>query len=75
MADKKALPKRKQARDWAKQHEEKQVRSAAKQSQMEMLVQHHNELLARFYGIKAFDSSVANKVNKELSAQLIGEYR
>jgi hypothetical protein len=74
-AIKKELPKRKQVRDWAKMHETKRVRSAAKQTQMEMLVQHHNELLARFFGIKSFSSEVANKVDAELSAQRIGVYR
>ena len=51
----------------------KKVRLAAKQEHETMLIKHHNELLARFYGVKAFDSSVANKVNAELSAQLINQ--
>jgi hypothetical protein len=61
----------KQTRDWAKQHQAKQVRTTAKQQQETVLTKHHNELLARFYGVKVFDSTVANKVNEELSAQLI----
>jgi hypothetical protein len=61
----------KQTRDWAKMHHDKQVRSTAKQAHEAMLVKHHNELLARFYGNPAFSSTVANKVNEELSAQLI----
>ena len=58
-------------RDWAKQHQAKQVRTTAKQQQETVLIKHHNELLARFYGIKAFSSEVANKVNEELTNQLI----
>ena len=65
------VTKRKQVRDWAKQHQAKQVRTTAKQKHEAMLVKHHNELLARFYGNPAFSSTVANKVNEELSAQLI----
>ena len=61
----------KQTRDWVKMHHDKQVRSTAKQAHEAMLVKHHNELLARFYGNPAFSSTVANKVNEELSAQLI----
>jgi hypothetical protein len=42
-----------------------------------VLIKHHNELLARFYGKPAFSSEVANKVDAELAnqsiAQLIGE--
>jgi hypothetical protein len=42
-----------------------------------MLIKHHNELLARFYGKPAFTSEVASKVNAELAdqsiAKLIGE--
>jgi hypothetical protein len=60
-------------RDWAKQHLAKQVRSTAKQQRETVLIKHHNELLARFYGKPAFTSEVANKVNEELSAKLIGE--
>lgn len=61
----------KQTRDWVKMEHAKKVRLAAKQEHESMLIKHHNELLARFYGVKAFDSSVANKVNAELSAQLV----
>jgi hypothetical protein len=62
-----------QTRDWAKMHHDKQVRSTAKQEHETALIKHQNELLARFYGNPIFDSSVANKVNAELSAQLINE--
>jgi len=62
-------------RDWAKMHQAKQVRTTAKQQKLDVLVKHHNELLARFYGIKAFSSTVANKVDAELSAQRIGIYK
>lgn len=75
MTDKKALPKRKQARDWAKLNAAKMQREAKRDEELSLLVKHHNELLARFYGKPAFTSEVANKVNAELSAQLIGEYR
>lgn len=74
MRDTKKMQVRDQAkRDWAKQHQAKQVRSTAKQQRETVLIKHHNELLARFYGVKAFSSEVANKVNEELSAKLIGE--
>ena len=78
MRDTKKMQVRDKAkRDWAKQHQAKQVRSTAKQQRETVLIKHHNELLARFYGVKVFDSSVANKVNEELAnqstAQLIGE--
>ena len=63
----------KQTRDWVKMEHAKKVRIAAKQEHETMLIKHHNELLARFYGVKAFDSSVASKVNAELSAQLINQ--
>lgn len=63
----------KQSRDWIKMHHDKQVRSTTKQAHETMLVKHHNELLARFYGNPAFSSEVAKKVNAELSAQLINE--
>ena len=63
----------KQTRDWAKMHHDKQVRSTAKQEHETMVIKHQNELLARFYGKPAFSSEVANKVNQELSAQLINE--
>jgi hypothetical protein len=69
------VTKRKQVRDWAKQHQAKQVRTTAKQEKLDVLVKHHNELLARFYGIKAFSSTVANKVDAELSDQRIGIYK
>jgi hypothetical protein len=62
-----------QTRDWVKQHHDKKVRSTAKQEHETMLIKHHNELLARFYGNPIFDSSVANKVNEELSAQSIAQ--
>jgi len=72
MRDTKKMQVREQAkRDWAKQHQAKQVRTTAKQQQETVLIKHHNELLARFYGVKVFDSSVANKVNEELTNQLI----
>ena len=61
----------KQTRDWAKMHHDKQVRSTAKRQQEAALTKHHNELLARFYGVKAFSSEVANKVNQELANQSI----
>jgi len=70
-----SITKRKQVRDWAKQHQAKQVRTTAKQEKLDVLVKHHNELLARFYGIKAFSSTVANKVDAELSDQRIGIYK
>jgi hypothetical protein len=60
-------------RDWAKQHQAKQVRSTAKQQKETVLIKHQNEMLARFYGKPTFTSEVANKVNEELSAQLINE--
>jgi hypothetical protein len=65
------ITKRQQVRDWAKLHQAKQVRSTAKQVHEAMLVKHHNEMLARFYGKPAFSSEVANKVNEELTNQLI----
>ena len=61
----------KQTRDWVKMHHDKQVRITAKQAHEAMLVKHHNELLARFYGKPTFSSEVANKVNEELTNQLI----
>jgi hypothetical protein len=64
-----------QTRDWVKQHHDKKVRSTAKRQQEAALTKHHNELLARFYGNPIFDSSVANKVNKQLEAQMCGEYQ
>jgi len=74
MRDTKKMQVRERAkRDWAKQHQAKQVRSTAKQQRETVLIKHHNELLARFYGKPAFTSEVANKVNAELSAKLIGE--
>jgi len=63
----------KQTRDWVKMEHAKKVRLAAKQEHETMLIKHHNELLARFYGVKAFDSSVANKVNAELANQSIAQ--
>lgn len=63
----------KQSRDWAKMHHDKQVRSTAKQEHETMLIKHHNEMLARFYGKPIFSSEVANKVNQELSAQSIAQ--
>ena len=63
--------KKMQVRDWAKQHQAKQVRSTAKRQQETELIKHQNELLARFYGKPTFSSEVANKVNEELTNQLI----
>jgi hypothetical protein len=72
MRDTKKMQVRDQAkRDWAKQHQAKQVRSTAKQQRETVLIKHNNELLARFYGKPAFTSEVANKVNEELTNQLI----
>ena len=61
----------KQTRDWVKMEHAKKVRIAAKQKHEAMLVKHHNELLARFYGNPTFTSAIANKVNEELSANSI----
>lgn len=72
---KKELPKRKQVRDWAKQHQIKNLRALSKKERDSLLVKHHNELLARFYGVKVFDSSVANKVDQQLSEQRLGIYK
>lgn len=60
-----------QTRDWVKQHAIKKQQALSKEEELSVLVQHHNELLARFYGKPAFSSEVANKVNEELSAQLV----
>lgn len=74
MANRKELPKRKQVRDWAKMHHDKQVRSTAKQEHETMLIKHHNELLARLYGKPIFSSEVANKVDTQLANQRLGIY-
>lgn len=73
MANKKELPKRKQVRDWAKQHAIKKQRALSKDESLSLLTQHHNELLARFFGIKTFSGQVAEKVNRQLEAQWCGE--
>lgn len=70
-----AIAKRKQVRDWAKQHQIKNLRALSKKERDSLLVKHHNELLARFFGNKVFDSSVANKVDAELSAQHLGIFK
>jgi len=67
------MNKRKQVRDWAKQHGIKKQRALSKKESLSLLAQHHNELLARFYGIKVFSGEVAEKVNKQLEAQWCGE--
>ena len=74
-ATKKELPKRKQVRDWAKQHQIKNLRALSNKERDSLLVKHHNEMLARFFGIKSFSSEVANKVDAELANQRLGEYR
>lgn len=74
MANKKELSKRKQVRDWAKQHAIKKQRALSKDESLSLLVQHHNELLARFFGIKTFSGQVAEKVNKQLDRQHLGIY-
>ena len=71
MANRKELPKRKQVRDWAKQHAIKKQQALSKDKSVSLLVQHHNELLARFFGTKVFSGEVAQKVNEELTNQLI----
>lgn len=69
------VTKRKQVRDWAKQHQIKNLRALSKKERDSLLVKHHNELLARFYGVKVFDSSVANKVDQQLSEQRLGIFK
>ena len=61
----------KQTRDWMKMHAIKKQRALSKEKELSVLTQHHNELLARFYGNPTFTSKVANKVNEELTNQLI----